>query len=77
MSHHIALPTEINGFSDALTMPAQSSTVLNTSDQNHQAMLTTEPLDTVNTVDVPTDLSTSFDYLMTLYTARIYGHIHG
>jgi hypothetical protein len=26
-------------------------------------MLTTEPLDTANIVDVPTDLSTPFDYL--------------
>jgi hypothetical protein len=43
------------------TMPAPSSTVrkvLNTSDQHYQAMLTTEPLDTANIVDVPADLST-------------------
>ena len=26
-------------------------------------MLTTEPLDTANIIDVPTDLSTPFDYL--------------
>src|SRR5207248_9744363 len=45
------------------TVPAPSSTVLNTSDQNYQAMLTTEPLDTANIVDVPADLSTPFDYL--------------
>ena len=30
---------------------------------NYEAMLTTEPLDTTNTVDVPADLSTPFDYL--------------
>jgi hypothetical protein len=53
----------LNEFGDALTMPAPSSTVLNTSDQNYQAMLTTEPLDTANIVDVPADLSTPFDYL--------------
>jgi hypothetical protein len=44
-------------------MPASSSTVLNTSNQNYQAMLTAEPLDTANIVDVPADLSTPFDYL--------------
>jgi hypothetical protein len=44
-------------------MPVPSSTVLNTSNQNYQAMLTTEPLDTANIVDVPADLSTPFDYL--------------
>ena len=42
-------------------MPAPSSTVFNTSDQNYQAMLTTELLDTVNIVDVPADLSIPFD----------------
>jgi hypothetical protein len=45
-------------------MPAPSSTVLNMSDPNYQAMLTTEPLDTSNIVDVPANLSTPFDYLM-------------
>ncbi|PMD16204.1 hypothetical protein NA56DRAFT_709010 [Hyaloscypha hepaticicola] len=30
---------------------------------NYQAMLTTEPLDTTNTVDIPADISTPFDYL--------------
>jgi hypothetical protein len=44
-------------------MPVPSSTVLNMSDQNYQALLTTEPLDTANIVDVPADLSTPFDYL--------------
>jgi hypothetical protein len=44
-------------------MPAPSNTVLNTSDPNYQAMLTTEPLDTANIVDVSADLSTPFDYL--------------
>ena len=44
-------------------MPAPSSTVPNTSDQNYQAMLTTEPLDTADIVDVPADLYTPFDYL--------------
>ena len=52
-----------NEFGDALTMPAPSSTVLNTSNQNYQAMLTAEPLNTANIVDVPADLSTPFDYL--------------
>ena len=33
------------------------------SDQNYQAMLTTEPFDTANIIDVPVDLSTPFDYL--------------
>jgi hypothetical protein len=37
-------------------MPAPSSTVLNTSDQNYHAMLTTEPLDTANIVDVPAEV---------------------
>jgi hypothetical protein len=41
-------------------MPAPPSTVLNTS---NQAMLTTEPLDTANIIDVPANLSTPFDYL--------------
>lgn len=45
------------------TMPAPSSTVLNTSDQNLQAMLTTEPLDTASLIDHPNDLFTPFDYL--------------
>ena len=45
-------------YGDALTMPAPSSNILNTSHQNYQAMLTTEPLDTANIVDVPADLST-------------------
>ncbi len=45
------------------TMPAPSSTVLSTSDQNYHVILTTEPLDTANIVDVPADLSTPFDYL--------------
>jgi hypothetical protein len=31
--------------------------------QNYQAMLMTEPLNTANIVDVPADLSTPFDYL--------------
>jgi hypothetical protein len=45
-------------------MPALSSTVLNPSNQNYQAMLTAEPLNnTANIVDVPADLSTPFDYL--------------
>jgi hypothetical protein len=44
-------------------MAAPSSTELNTSDPNYQAMLTTEPLDNTNIVDVPADLSTPFDYL--------------
>lgn len=44
-------------------MAAPSSTELDTSDPNFQAMLTTEPLDTTNIVDVPADLSTPFDYL--------------
>jgi len=35
------------------TMPAPSSTVLKTSNQNYKAMLTTELLDTANIVDVP------------------------
>jgi hypothetical protein len=56
-------PRRLNEFGDALAMPAPSSTVLNTSDQNYQAMLTTEPLDTANIVEVPADLSTPFDYL--------------
>ncbi|KFZ23377.1 hypothetical protein V502_02144 [Pseudogymnoascus sp. VKM F-4520 (FW-2644)] len=43
------------------TMLAPSSPVLNTSDQNYQAMPTTEPLDTASIVDVPADLSTPFD----------------
>ena len=43
-------------------MPTPSSTVLNTCDLNYKAMLTTEPLDTANIVDVPANLSTS-DYL--------------
>ena len=44
-------------------MAAPSSTELNTSDPNYQAMLTTEPLNTTNIDDVPADLSTPFDYL--------------
>jgi hypothetical protein len=36
---------------------------LNTSDENLKAMLTTEPLDIANIVDIPADLSTPFDYL--------------
>jgi len=44
-------------------MAAPSSSELDTSDPNFQAMLTTEPLDTTNIVDVPADLSTPFDYL--------------
>jgi hypothetical protein len=44
-------------------MPAPSSTVLNTSGQNYQAMLTTESLDTANIVAVPTDVFAPFDYL--------------
>jgi len=42
---HLCL-RKLNEFGDALIMPALSSTVLITSDQNYQAMLTTEPLDT-------------------------------
>jgi hypothetical protein len=34
------------------------STILNTSNQNYQAMLMMEPLDTANIVDIPADLST-------------------
>jgi hypothetical protein len=45
-------------------MPAPSSTVLNTSYQNYQAMLTTEPPDTAN-IDDHIDLSTPFDYQTT------------
>jgi hypothetical protein len=41
-------------------MPTTLSTVPNTSDQNYQAMLTTEPVDTANNVDVPADFSTPF-----------------
>lgn len=41
-------------------MLAPSSTVLNTSDQNYHAMLTTEPLDTANIVDVPAEVIHSF-----------------
>ncbi len=44
-------------------MPALSSTIPNTSDQNYQAMLTTELLDTTDIDVPPTDLSTPFDYL--------------
>jgi hypothetical protein len=44
-------------------MLAPLSTVLNTSDQNYQAMLTDGATDTANIVDVPADLSTPFDYL--------------
>lgn len=43
-------------------MPAPSSNH-NTPDTNYQAILTTEPLDTANVVDIPTNLSTLFDYL--------------
>ncbi len=42
-----------------------SFTLLDTSDPNYQAMLTTEPLDTADIIDIPTDLSTPFDYLTT------------
>ena len=51
-------------FGDALIMLAPSrSTIPNTSDQNYQTMLTTEPADTANIVDVPANLSTPFDSL--------------
>jgi hypothetical protein len=43
-------------------MLAPSSTVLNKSDQNYQAILTVELLNSANIVGVPADLSTSFDY---------------
>ncbi|PMD66910.1 uncharacterized protein K444DRAFT_623160 [Hyaloscypha bicolor E] len=56
-------PRRLNEFGNTLTIPAPLSTVLNTSNRNYQAILTTEPLDTANIVDVPTDLSTPFDYL--------------
>jgi hypothetical protein len=46
-------------------MPAPSSTVLNMSDPNYQAMLTTEALDTANIDDVNIDLSTPFNYQTT------------
>jgi hypothetical protein len=42
-------------------MPAPPTTALNKSDENYQAMLTTEPLDTANIVEVPADLYTPFD----------------
>jgi hypothetical protein len=44
-------------------MAAPSSTELNTSDPNYQAVLTTEPLDNTTIVDVPADISTPFGYL--------------
>jgi hypothetical protein len=44
-------------------MAALPSTVLNTSDLNYQAMLTTEPLDTTNIINIPVNLSIPFDYL--------------
>ena len=40
---------------------APSTTELNKSDDNYQAMLTAEPLDTTNIVDAPANLSTPFD----------------
>ena len=37
-------------------MLAPSSTILNMSGQNYHTMLTTEPLDTANIVDVPAEV---------------------
>ncbi len=50
----------LNEFGDALIMLAPSSTVLNTSDQDYHVMLTTEPLDPANIVDVPAEVIHSF-----------------
>ncbi|KAG9228065.1 hypothetical protein BJ875DRAFT_270963 [Amylocarpus encephaloides] len=47
-------PRRPNTRTSESTMPALSSTVLNSSDQDYQAMLTTEPLDTANIAATPT-----------------------